>query len=41
MEGDGLEVGFFVNVRGLEDVIRSVEDDERVAGDVCLVSHSN
>lgn len=36
VKGDGLQLGFFVDVCGLEDMVRPVKDDERVAGDVRL-----
>jgi hypothetical protein len=36
IEGDGFELVFFVDVCTLQDVIRRIEDDERVAGDVGL-----
>jgi hypothetical protein len=36
IECDGFEVGFFVNVCGLENVVGPVEYDERIARDVGL-----
>jgi hypothetical protein len=36
IERDGLELGFFVDVGRLEDVVGRVEDNERIARDVGL-----
>lgn len=36
VEGDSFELLLLVNVRGLEDMVRRVEDDEGVAGYVGL-----
>jgi hypothetical protein len=38
VERDGFELEFLIDVDGLEDVVRSVEDNERIARDVCLAS---
>ncbi len=42
---DCFELEFFVDIDGLEDMVGTVEDDERIAGDVGLVygrqSYSN
>jgi hypothetical protein len=35
---DSLKLELFVDVDGLQDVVRSVEDDERIARDVDLYS---
>jgi hypothetical protein len=36
LERDGFELGFFVEVGRLQNMIRAVEDDESVARDVGL-----
>jgi hypothetical protein len=36
VNGDCFELEFLVDVDGLQDVVRSVEDDERITGDVDL-----
>ena len=36
VDGDCFELEFLVDIDGLQDVVRSVEDDERVAGNVDL-----
>jgi hypothetical protein len=38
VERDGFELELLIDVDGLEDVVRSVEDNERIARDVCLAS---
>jgi hypothetical protein len=40
IECDGLELGLFVDIGRLQDVVRSVEDDEGISGDVGLGFHS-
>jgi hypothetical protein len=36
LEGDSFEFGLFVDISGLEDMVRAVENNYRIAGDVCL-----
>jgi hypothetical protein len=38
VERDGFELELLIDVDGLEDVVRSVEDNKRIARDVCLAS---
>jgi hypothetical protein len=38
IERDGFELEFLVDVDSLENVVRSVENDERISRDICLTS---